>query len=184
MADRDLVLPPTPFRSWSLPRSLSGGESICWEAWTRPRLTWSRRRKGSSWLIPAFKATRGRSNRRWHGSGSIGGACAPSCSRTFTETIAEGLNTCAATGARVFAGLGDAAVLRAGGPREAVFSTFYRPNDQPHPTTVDVELKGGESIAFGDVTFHALAMPGHTPGSICYLMDAPISALYLPATSS
>ena len=77
----------------------------------------------------------------------------------------------AATGARVFAGLGDAAVLRAGGPREAVFSTFYRPNDQPHPTTVDVELKGGESIAFGDVTFHALAMPGHTPGSICYLME-------------
>ena len=52
-------------------------------------------RQGSSWLIPAFKATRGRSNRRWHGSGSTGGACAPSCSRTFTETIAEGLNTCA-----------------------------------------------------------------------------------------
>ncbi|MFI5454113.1 MAG: MBL fold metallo-hydrolase [Isosphaerales bacterium] len=77
----------------------------------------------------------------------------------------------AATGAKVFAGVGDAAVLKAGGPREAFFSTFYRPHDQPHPTTVDVELDGGESITFGDVRFRALAMPGHTPGSICYLME-------------
>jgi len=77
----------------------------------------------------------------------------------------------AATGARVFAGARDAAVLRAGGPREAFFSTFYMPNDKPHPTTVDVELSGGESMAFGDVRFRALAMPGHTPGSICYLME-------------
>jgi len=71
----------------------------------------------------------------------------------------------------VFAGAGDAEVLRAGGPREAFFSTFYMPNDKPHPTAVDVELNGGESMAFGDVRFRALAMPGHTPGSICYLME-------------
>ncbi len=83
------------------------------------------------------------------------------------------------TGAKVYAGAGDAAVLRAGEPREAFFSTFYMPNDAPHPTTVDVELYGGESLAFGDVRFRALATPGHTPGSTCYLMErADLRALF------
>ncbi len=36
-----------------------------------------------------------------------------------------------ATGAKVYAGAGDAGVLRAGEPREAFFSTFYMPNDSP-----------------------------------------------------
>jgi glyoxylase-like metal-dependent hydrolase (beta-lactamase superfamily II) len=76
----------------------------------------------------------------------------------------------AKTGARVYAGMGDAAVLSAGEPQEAFFSTFFMPNDTPHPTTVDALLQGGESIAIGDVRFQALATPGHTPGSICYLM--------------
>jgi glyoxylase-like metal-dependent hydrolase (beta-lactamase superfamily II) len=75
------------------------------------------------------------------------------------------------TGAKVYAGLGDAGVLRAGGPREALFSAFSLPEGDLHPTTIDVELKGGEVLAFGDVRFHALATPGHTPGSICYLME-------------
>jgi glyoxylase-like metal-dependent hydrolase (beta-lactamase superfamily II) len=75
------------------------------------------------------------------------------------------------TGAKVYAGAGDAGVLKAGEPREAFFSTFAMPNDTPHPTTVDVELHGGESLAFGDVRFRVLAAPGHTPGSICYLME-------------
>jgi glyoxylase-like metal-dependent hydrolase (beta-lactamase superfamily II) len=74
-------------------------------------------------------------------------------------------------GAKVYAGQGDAAVLRAGGPREAFFSTFSLPDNNPHATAVDVELVGDESIVFGDVRFRALAMPGHTPGSICYLME-------------
>src|SRR4051794_29068583 len=39
-------------------------------------------------------------------------------------------------GAIVYAGKGDAPVLRAGGPREAFFSTFSMPRDTPHPTTV------------------------------------------------
>ncbi len=83
------------------------------------------------------------------------------------------------TGAKVYAGAGDAAVLRAGGPREAFFSIFHMPDDTPHPTTVDVELRGGESLAFGAVTFRALAAPGHTPGSICYLMEkAGLRALF------
>ena len=45
------------------------------------------------------------------------------------------------------------------------------PDQVPHPTTVDVELHGGETIAVGDVRVQAIAAPGHTPGSICYLAD-------------
>jgi glyoxylase-like metal-dependent hydrolase (beta-lactamase superfamily II) len=76
-----------------------------------------------------------------------------------------------ATGAKVYAGRGDAPVLKAGGSREAFFSTYYMPDATPHPTTVDVELEGNEAIVVGDVRFRALATPGHTPGSICYLME-------------
>ena len=84
-----------------------------------------------------------------------------------------------ATGAKVYAGRGDAPILRAGRPREAFFSTFHMPNDTPHPTTVDVELEGDEAIVVGDVRFRAMATPGHTPGSICYLMEqGPLRALF------
>ena len=85
----------------------------------------------------------------------------------------------AETGAKVYAGEGDAGVLRAGGPREAIFSAFSLPEGDLHPTTIDVALRGGESIAFGDVRFRVLATPGHTPGSICYLMEqADLRALF------
>src|SRR5581483_6205288 len=78
----------------------------------------------------------------------------------------------AATKAKVYAGKGDATALRTGGPREAFFSTYPMPASiQPTPTTVDVELNGDEIIRVGDVTFQALVMPGHTPGSVCYLME-------------
>ena len=77
----------------------------------------------------------------------------------------------AATGATVYAGEGDASVLRAGKPREAFFSSFYMPGHDPHPTTVDIALQGGETITLGDARVQALAMPGHTPGSLCYLLD-------------
>ncbi len=76
-----------------------------------------------------------------------------------------------ATGAKVYAGEGDVPVLRAGQPSEAFYSTYFMPNHHPHPTTVDVALKGGETIAFGDTRIQALATPGHTPGSICYLLE-------------
>jgi metallo-beta-lactamase class B len=77
----------------------------------------------------------------------------------------------AATGAKVYAGQGDAAILRAGGPREAFHSKFFVPHDVPGPTTVDVELRDDQLITVGDVRFRALATPGHTPGSMCYLME-------------
>jgi glyoxylase-like metal-dependent hydrolase (beta-lactamase superfamily II) len=76
-----------------------------------------------------------------------------------------------ATGATVYAGAGDAAVLRAGEPREAFYSSFALPQGmQPVPTRVDVELRGGETIEVGNARFQVLAAPGHSPGSICYLL--------------
>jgi hypothetical protein len=45
------------------------------------------------------------------------------------------------------------------------------PDDTPHSTTVDVPLRGGENLDFGDVRIKCLATPGHTPGSICYLLE-------------
>jgi glyoxylase-like metal-dependent hydrolase (beta-lactamase superfamily II) len=77
----------------------------------------------------------------------------------------------AATGAKIYAGRGDAAILRAGKPREAFFSTYYMPDPTPGPTTVDVELDGDQVFTIGDVRFTALATPGHTPGSVCYLLE-------------
>ena len=75
------------------------------------------------------------------------------------------------SGAKVYAGQGDSAILRAGQPYEAFFSTFFMGDQVPHKTTVDVELKGGETLRFGDTEFRAIAAPGHTPGSICYLLE-------------
>ena len=42
------------------------------------------------------------------------------------------------TGATVYAGRGDAELLRAGGAHETFFSLFYIPGAIPHPTPVDV----------------------------------------------
>jgi glyoxylase-like metal-dependent hydrolase (beta-lactamase superfamily II) len=75
------------------------------------------------------------------------------------------------TGATIYAGQGDSSVLRAGRPREAFFSTYYMPQHTPHATTVDVELKGDELIELAGVRLRTLATPGHTPGSICYLLE-------------
>ena len=75
------------------------------------------------------------------------------------------------TGAKIYAGRGDCVPLRAGEPREAFLSTFQMPNVFPHSTTVDVELAGDEVVEQRDARFVAVAAPGHTPGSICYLME-------------
>jgi glyoxylase-like metal-dependent hydrolase (beta-lactamase superfamily II) len=76
-----------------------------------------------------------------------------------------------ATNAKVYAGEGDVPVIRTGGPREAFFSTFHMPDYSPHPTTVDVVLRGDESFSLGDARVRAIGAPGHTPGSICYLIE-------------
>lgn len=75
------------------------------------------------------------------------------------------------TDAKIYAGRGDADVLRQAGPREAVFSTFPMDHVHIHPTVVDVELSGDEIIELGDTRLKAIATPGHTPGSTCYLLE-------------
>ena len=77
----------------------------------------------------------------------------------------------AQTGAVVYAGQADAPYLRAGGPREAFFSTYRMEGETPHSTTVDVELIGNEQLWFGNVCVRVLGTPGHTPGSTCYLVE-------------
>jgi len=79
----------------------------------------------------------------------------------------------ALTGAGIYAGRADSAPLREGRPREAFFSTFDVPQFSPHATRVDVELAGEEVLEFGEAHFTVLATPGHTPGSVCYLLERP-----------
>jgi metallo-beta-lactamase class B len=77
------------------------------------------------------------------------------------------------TGARVYAGRADCPPLREGGPREAFFSVYHMPQLTTHATIVDVELAGGESLPFGETRIEVIATPGHTPGSVCYLLERP-----------
>jgi metallo-beta-lactamase class B len=75
------------------------------------------------------------------------------------------------TGAKVCAGRADAEVIRVGGPPSAMLSAFGSDDADLHGTEVDVELAGGEAFELGDTTIHALATPGHTPGSMCYRLE-------------
>ncbi len=75
------------------------------------------------------------------------------------------------TGAKIYAGEGDAREIESGGPREAFFSTFHMPQAAAHATPLDVRLAGGETIPLGDAKFLAIATPGHTPGSLCFLLE-------------
>jgi glyoxylase-like metal-dependent hydrolase (beta-lactamase superfamily II) len=75
------------------------------------------------------------------------------------------------TNAKIYAGKGDCAVLREGGPREAIFSTLSMESNRAQPTEIDVELEGGEVLQFGDAKITVIATPGHSPGSVCYLLQ-------------
>ncbi len=75
------------------------------------------------------------------------------------------------TGAQIYGGRGDVDVLRAGGPREALFSTYDMPDVRTHSTEIDVPLSGGETIESGGLAVEVIATPGHTPGSLCYLLE-------------
>ncbi|MDP7276699.1 MAG: MBL fold metallo-hydrolase [Planctomycetaceae bacterium] len=75
------------------------------------------------------------------------------------------------TGARIYAGRADSDILRSGGPPEALFSTYDMPGIETHSTEVDMELEGGETIHSGDVRIEVIGTPGHTPGSLCFLME-------------
>ena len=75
------------------------------------------------------------------------------------------------TGARIYAGHRDAPAIMEGSSRDAVFSIFPMPHHSPHATHVDEPLHGGESISIGEVNIETIDTPGHTPGSVCYLME-------------
>ncbi|MBI3461966.1 MAG: MBL fold metallo-hydrolase [Planctomycetes bacterium] len=74
------------------------------------------------------------------------------------------------SGAKIYAGKDDSPPLRAGAPREAIFANYDMTGFPIHSTPVDVELSGGEVIELGPTRFQAIATPGHTPGSMCYLL--------------
>src|SRR5262249_54257581 len=75
------------------------------------------------------------------------------------------------TGCQVCIGREDAAPLREGGPREAIFSKFDMPDETIHLTTIDVELSDGQVLTLGEARITAIATPGHTRGSFCYLIE-------------
>ena len=74
------------------------------------------------------------------------------------------------TGCQVYIGAGDAGPVREGGPYEAIFSKFDMPGTRMHPITIDGELEDGQIFTLGDARITAIATPGHTPGSFCYLL--------------
>jgi glyoxylase-like metal-dependent hydrolase (beta-lactamase superfamily II) len=73
--------------------------------------------------------------------------------------------------ATIYAGREDAQVLRDGGPADAILSVFELPKYEIHATNVDIELAGDEMLEFGDTRIEVLATPGHTPGSVCYVLN-------------
>jgi metallo-beta-lactamase class B len=75
------------------------------------------------------------------------------------------------TAARVCIGREDAQPLRDGAPWEAIFSKFDMPGVTTHPTTVDEELVDGQVLTLGEARITAIATPGHTSGSLCYLVE-------------
>ena len=74
------------------------------------------------------------------------------------------------THAKIYSGHADAETLRTADSLEAFLSTFEMPISI-HATPVDVELNGGEVIAFAETRFSVIATPGHTPGGLCYLLE-------------
>jgi len=74
------------------------------------------------------------------------------------------------SGAVVAAGRDDCDVLRRG-DADALFSLFPRVSYSGTPIKVDQELLDGDEIQLGDVTVQVIGCPGHTPGSVCYLVE-------------
>jgi len=50
---------------------------------------------------------------------------------------------------------------------------WYPADYRLQPCEVDVELEDGQRISVGDLQITAIKTPGHSRGSVCYLMEAP-----------
>jgi glyoxylase-like metal-dependent hydrolase (beta-lactamase superfamily II) len=70
----------------------------------------------------------------------------------------------------VCAGREDCAVLRAA-DIDALHSLFPRQPYSGKPIEVDRELEDGDVIELGDTKIHVIGAPGHTRGSVCYLLE-------------
>ena len=57
------------------------------------------------------------------------------------------------------------------GVREAGIEVWGHPDDAPlFPAPVDRALTGGEVLEVGSLQVEVIHVPGHTPGSVCYLV--------------
>ncbi|WP_442507712.1 MBL fold metallo-hydrolase [Novipirellula sp. SH528] len=70
----------------------------------------------------------------------------------------------------VCAGAEDYKVLSSA-DRFALFSLFPKTEFSGDPIRVDRQLRDGDVIESGDVTVRVIGCPGHTPGSMCYLVE-------------
>lgn len=70
----------------------------------------------------------------------------------------------------VCAGRDDCQVLRAA-DEDAMFSLFPKHVYSGDPIEVDRELDDGDEIVLGEVKIRTIGAPGHTPGSVCYLLE-------------
>ncbi|MGE0610704.1 MAG: MBL fold metallo-hydrolase [Pirellulales bacterium] len=77
------------------------------------------------------------------------------------------------SGAKIYAGQADAAAIQAGKPLETIYSVFPPPQGEVSSLPVDVEIGQDRQLVFGDTTIRAIAAPGHTPGSLCYMLATP-----------
>ena len=71
------------------------------------------------------------------------------------------------TGAEVWATAADAPLLRDGGASDPSGFTRFA------PVKVDRVLQDGERLAFGDLALTVIGTPGHSPGSVSYLLTFP-----------
>lgn len=75
------------------------------------------------------------------------------------------------TGAKVYAGKADCQALREIEQDDGLFSIRERQPYSAGPIHVDEELSGGEVLRFGKTTIRVIATPGHTHGSVCFLIE-------------
>lgn len=72
-------------------------------------------------------------------------------------------------GAEIMIGAADADAIEKG---TAVAALYLLMPDLPYPVTkVGNRLADGEILKLGNKTFYAIATPGHTPGSTCFLLQ-------------
>ncbi len=78
-------------------------------------------------------------------------------------------------GCRVLLAAVEAEMVESGDPEESGLNVAlpggtYPPGYTMHPCHIDGRLRGGDTITVGRYTLQVIATPGHSPGSLCYLL--------------